>query len=171
MPLVRRVIRLFFIAPLLLASRGVAAQQYSKSTTVRMSVRVLTNASFESGTERPLSTVIVGGASLGVDPIDGVQTRMTFNAPTRVVVAGSPLVGPGGAIVAVRYICAIGAGFSVSVSDRFDCESGTLAMLRRGGTTAVPIAVGAQLAACETLGLRPGVYAGRVTLTAVHPAY
>lgn len=171
MPLVRRVIRLLVGASLLLAPRAVAAQQYSKSTTVRMSVRVLTSASFEGGTARRLSTVIVGGESLGVDPIEGVRTRMTFNAPTRVIVAGSPLVGPGGAIVAVRYVCAIGARFSVSVSDSFVCESGTLAMRRPGGTTAVPIAVGAQLAAWETLGMRPGVYAGRVTLTAIQPAY
>ncbi len=171
MPLVRRVISLFVIAPLLLTPRAIVAQQYSTSTTVGMSLRVLTRASFEGGTQRPVSTVIVGGESLGVDPIDGVQTRMTFNAPTRVIVAGSPLVGPGGAIVAVRYVCAIGAGFSVSVSALFDCEGGTLAMHQRGGTSAVPIAVGAQLSARETLGMRPGVYAGRVTLTAVHPAY
>ena len=171
MPLVRRVIRLFVVAPLLLMPHAVAAQQYSESTTVGTSLRVLTHASFEGGTERPLSTVIVGGESLRVDPTDGVQARMTFNALTRVVVAGSPLVGPGGAIVAVRYVCAIGVGFPVSASESFDCEGGTLAMLRRGGTAAVPIAVGAQLAARETLALRPGVYAGRVTLTAVHFAY
>lgn len=170
MPLVRRVIRLFVIAPLLVAPRAVVAQHHSKSTIVGMSLRVLAKASFEVGTESPLLTVIVSGRSLGVNPMDGVQTRMIFNAPTRVIVAGSPLVGPGGTIVTVRYVCAIGAG-SESVSDSFDCTGGMLAERRRGGTTSVPIGVGARLEAWETLRMRPGLYAGRVTLTAVHPAY
>lgn len=171
MPLIRSVIRLCVSVPLLLTPRVIAAQQYSTSTTLGMSLRVLPHASFKGGTERPLSTVIVGGESLDVHPMDGVQTRVTFNAPTHVTVTGSPLVGPGGVIVAVRYVCAIGAGFSMSISDSFDCASVTLATPRRRGTAAMPIAVGAQLAARETLGMRPGVYAGRVTLTAVDPAY
>lgn len=171
MPIVRCVVRCSLIAPLLLTPRAIEAQQHSRSATVTMSLRVLARASFEGGTEHPLSAVIVGGEALRVEPTDGVQTRMTYNAPTRVVVAGSPLVGPGGASVTVRYLCAIGTGLSVSASEPFDCVGGTLAVLRSGWTSTVPIAVGAQLLARETVNLPSGLYAGRVTLTAVHPAY
>ena len=171
MPLVHRVVHVALIAPLLLAPRPVEAQQHSRSATVPMSLRVLARASFEGGTEHPLSAQIVGGEALRVQPADGVRTRMTYNAPTRVVVAGSRLVGPGGASVAVRYVCAIGTALSVSAAEPFDCASGTLAVLVDGRASTVPLGVGAELTARETTGLPSGVYAGRVTLTAVHPAH
>lgn len=171
MPLVRLVVRLSFIAPLMLTPRAIEAQQHSRSATVTMSLRVLARASFEGGTEHPLSAVIVGGEALRVEPSDGVQTRMTYNAPTRVAVAGSRLMGPGGASVTVRFVCAIGSGLSVSAAEPFDCVGGTLAVLQSGRTSTVPIAVGAHLLARETVDLPSGLYAGRVTLTAVYPAY
>ncbi len=171
MPLVRLLVRFSLIPPLLLAPRAIEAQQQVRSATVTTSVRVLARASFDGETEHSLSAVIVGGQALRVEPTDGVQTRLTYNASTRVVVTGSPLRGPGGASVAVRYVCAIGTALSLSAAESFDCGSGTVAVLRRGRTATVPIAVGAQLAARETVGVPLGLYAGRVTLTAVLPAY
>ena len=171
MSLVHRVACLALITPLLLTPRLVEAQQHSRSATVTMSLRVLARASFEGGTEHPLSAQIVGGEALRVGPTDGVRTRMTYNAPTRVVVAGSPLKGPGGASVAVRYVCAIGTGLSLSAAEPFDCVGGTVAVLQSGQTSTVPIAVGAHVTARETVGIPSGFYAGRVTLTAVLPAY
>lgn len=171
MSLVRRVACLALITPLLLTPRLVEAQQHSRSATVTMSLRVLARASFEGGTEHPLTAQIVGGEALRVEPADGVRTRMTYNAPTRVVVAGSRLVGPGGASIAVRYVCAIGTGMSVSAADPFDCASGTLALLVDGRMSTVPLAVGAELTARETAGLPSGLYSGRVTLTAAQSTY
>ena len=171
MSLVRLVVRCSLIAPLVLTPRALEAQQHSRSATVAMSLRVLASASFEGGTKHPLSAVIVGGEALRVEPAEGVQTRMTYNAPTRVVVSGSPLVGPSGASIFVRYVCAIGTGLSVSAAEPFDCVGGALAVLQSGRTSTLPIAVGAQLTARETVGLPSGLYAGRVTLTAVYPAY
>ena len=171
MPLDRLLVRIAPIAALLLSSRAIEAQQHSRSASVTMSLRVLPSASFEGGSGHPLSAVIVGGVALRMDPSDGVKARMIYNVPTRVVVAGSPLVGPDGASVTVRFVCAIGTGVSVSAAEPFDCVGGTLAVLQSGRTSSVPIAVGAQLPARDTVGLPAGLYAGRVTLTAVHPAY
>lgn len=171
MPLVHRLLQLTLLAPLFLAPRVIEAQQHSSNTTVTMSLRVLARASFDGGAEHPLSAAIIAGRALRVEPTDGVRTRMTFNAPTRVAAIGSPLVGPAGARVSVRYVCAIGAGHSVSAAERFDCADGSLAVLHSGRLSSVPIAVGVQLTAQETVGLPSGLYAGRVTLTAIQPAY
>lgn len=165
------LVRLASVAVLLLASRTIEAQQQSSSASVRMSVRVLPAASFEEGSEQRISGVILGGMAPRVEPFDGVQTRMRYDVPTRVVVAGSPLVGPDGARVTVRFVCAIGTRVSVPGAEPFDCVGGTLAVLNGALTSAVPIAVAAQLSAQETAGLPAGLYAGRVTVTAVHPAY
>jgi len=171
MPLDRLLVRLASIAALLLTSRAIEAQQHSRSGSVTMSLRVLPSASFEGGSGHPLSAVIVGGVAPRVDPSDRVHTRMTYNVPTRVVVAGSPLMGPGGARVTARFVCAIGTRVSVSAAEPFDCVGGTLAVLQSGRTSTVPIAVGAQLPAQDAAGLPAGLYAVRVTLTAVHPAH
>lgn len=171
MPLVRLLLRLSLIPLLLLTPRAMEAQQHFRSATVTTSVRVLARASFEGGTEHSLSAVIGGGEALRVEPTEGVRTRMMYNATTRVVVAGSPLRGPGGASVAVRYVCAIGTTLSLSAAEPFDCVGGTVAVLRSGQTSTVAIAVGAHVTARETVGIPSGFYAGRVTLTAVLPAY
>lgn len=171
MPLDRLLVRLASIAALLITSHAMEAQQHSGSASVTMSLRVIPSASFEGGSGAPLSAVVVGGVALRVDPSDGVHTRMTYNVPTRVVVAGPPLVGPDGASITVRFVCAIGSRVSVSAAAPFDCGGGTLAVLHRGRTSTVPIAVGARLTAQDTAGLPAGLYAGRVTLTAVYPAH
>ncbi|MEO7711860.1 MAG: hypothetical protein ABIV10_02985 [Gemmatimonadaceae bacterium] len=171
MPLDRPLVRLASVAALLLTSRAIEAQQHSRSASVTMSLRVLSSASFEGASGQPLSAVIVGGVALRVDPSDGVHTRMTYNLPTLLFVAGTPLVGPDGARATVRFVCAIGSRDSISTAEPFNCAGGTLAVLHSGRTSTVPIAVGAQLPAYDAVGLPAGLYAGRVTLTAVHPAY
>ena len=170
MPIDRLLVRLASIAALLLTSHAIEAQQHSRSASVAMSLRVLPSASFDGGSGYALSAVMVGGVALRVDPSNGVHTRMTYNVPTRVDVAGSPLVGPDGASVTVRFLCSIGTRVSVSAAEPFDCGGGTMAALQSGPTSSVPIAVGVQLLARDTAGLPAGLYAGRVTLTAVHAA-
>jgi hypothetical protein len=165
------VVRLLLPAALVLLGPHAAAQQQSRSATVSVSVRVLPQASFEGGTEHRFSADLVPGEALHVDPADGVRTRMTYNAATRVVVSGTPLRGPGGATIEVRFVCAFGGGMTVSAAEPFDCVAGLLAELEGASTTRIPLAIGAELSAGETVGMPPGLYTGLVTLTATHPAY
>jgi hypothetical protein len=147
------------------------AQQGSQSASVIVSLRILPHASFEGGAEQPISAAIAPGAALDVLPARGVRTRMTYNAPTTVVVSGTPLRGPGGATLPVRFVCAFGDGLSVSAAEPFDCVGGHLAALEGGRVTSIPLAVGARLSAVETAGVPPGEYTGVVTLTATYRGY
>jgi hypothetical protein len=147
------------------------AQQVSQRATIAVSLRVLPLASFEADTAPRFSTALAPGEPLRVEPAAGVRLRMRYDAATKVVVSGTPLIGPGGATVRVRYVCAFGGGTTVSAAEPFDCVGGLLAGLDGRGTTTIPLAIGAQLSALETVDLLPGLYTGRVTLTATHGGY
>ncbi len=147
------------------------AQQQSRSATVAMSLRVLPQASFDGGAGDRVSAAVEPGDPARIDPVSGGRTRMTFNAATQVVVSGSPLRGPGGASVHVRFVCAFGGGMSVSAAEPFDCVNGLVAELEGARTTSIPLAVGVELSGLDTRDLPPGLYTGRVTLTATNPAY
>ena len=162
---------LLFVVALVVCAASAPAQPTSASASVALTLRVLPVASFEGGAEHPFSAELVPGEPLRVDPSAGVRTRMTYNAVTRVVVSGTPLTGPGGVTVHVRFVCAFGGGTTVSAAEPFDCIGGLLAGLDGSRTTTVPLAVGAELSGLETLHVPPGLYTGRVTLTATYPGY
>lgn len=147
------------------------AQRDTRTATVAVSVTVLPQTSFEGGGERPLAAEVIAGQPMRVDPSAGVRTRMTYNAATQVRVSGGPLVGPGGATVQVRFVCAFGGGMTVSAAEPFDCVDGVVAELGGVRTSSMPLAIGAELSARDTRVVTPGLYRGRVVLTATYPAY
>jgi hypothetical protein len=142
----------------------------STSASVSVSLRVLPQASFDGADQQMTASVLPGGG-VRVDPSAGARTRMTYTAPMQVEVSGTALLGPGGAIVRVRYVCAFGGGTTVSAAEPFDCMGGLAAGLAGSRVASLPLAVGVELSARETLEVPPGLYVGRVTLTATHPAY
>lgn len=166
----------FPICPLLTLALAFAggradAQQHARSASVAVSLRVLPQASFEGGAEHPVAAALEPGVALRVEPAAGVRTRLTYNTATRVVVSGGPLRGPAGVTVQVRFVCAFGAGTTVWATEPFDCVGGLLAGLEAARTTTIPLSIGAELSARATRDLPPGLYSGRVTLTATHPGY
>jgi hypothetical protein len=165
------------LAALLLAASSIvtaraSAQQAAPSTSasVSVSLRVLPQASFD-GVEQRVSGSVRPGDALRVDPSAGARTRMTYTAPMQVEVSGTPLLGPNGVTVRVRYVCAFDGGTTVSAAEPFDCVGGLAAGMAGARLASLPLAVGVELSARETLGVPPGLYVGRVTLTATHPAY
>jgi hypothetical protein len=167
----RSAVQLSLILALVLHGTGAGAQQQSQSAAVSVSLRVLPKAGFEQGARTQFDAGLVAGEALRVAPMAGVRARMTYDVNTRVRVAGTVLRGPGGAIAEVRFVCAFGDGMTVSAAQPFDCADGVLARLEDARTTTIPLAVGAELSAQETLVLPPGLYRGLVTLIATHPAY
>jgi len=143
----------------------------SQSATVAVSLRVLPQAAFEADSGRSVSAAVVPGQGLRIAPAAGVRTRMVYTAATQVVVSGAPLRGPGGAELRVRFLCAFGGGMTVSAAEPFDCVDGVVAGLDGARLASLPLAIGAELSGRETASLPPGLYRGRVTLTATHPAY
>lgn len=156
---------------MLVGATVVRAQAQAATATVSVSLRVLPQASFEGGPTHGFSALVVPGEALRIDPASGVRTRMTYNAVTKVTVTGTPLRGPGGASVQVRFVCAFGDGLTVSASEPFDCIGGLMADLEHAQTTTIPLAIGAELSAVATLDVPPGLYTGTITLTATHPGY
>ena len=144
---------------------------YSQTATVAVSLRVLPQASFEDGAEPPVSAELVPGAAVRVNSAPGVRTRMTYSAATKLVVTGTLLRGPGGATLHVRFVCAFGGGITVSAAEPFDCIGGLLAGLEGARPATLPLAIGAELGRGETRGVPPGLYTGRVTLTATNPGF
>jgi hypothetical protein len=156
-----------------IASAGAQASQPSRQTqtaTVAVSLRVLPQAAFE-GPGDGVSAAVEPGQALRIPPSAGARVRVVTMAATQVVVSGTPLVGPGGATIRVRFTCSFGGGLSVSAAEPFDCVDGVVAGLDGARLSSVPLAIGAELGARETVGLPAGLYAGRVTLTATHSAY
>lgn len=166
-----RVVAVVLAVMFSLCAPRARAQRESRSATVAVSLTVLPLASFEGGTERPLAAEVIPGQPVRVDPSAGVRTRMTYNAATQVRVSGGPLVGPGGATVQVRFVCAFGGGMTVSAAEPFDCVDGLVAELGGLRTSSIPLAIGAEVRARDTREVAPGLYRGRVTLTATYPAY
>jgi hypothetical protein len=164
-----------WIAPLavvllLAAPDRAAAQRHAGSASIGVSLRVLPVASFEGGPSHRLAVTIAPGRALYVEPAAGVRTRMTYNAPTRVVATTADFRGPGGASVRPVLVCAAGAAGAAVASVPFDCRAGLLTA-PGSRAAALPLAVGASLAAHATRGLPPGLYVGVVTLEASHRAY
>lgn len=153
-----------------LCAPSLRAQGESRSATVAVSLTVLPQASFEGG-DHALAADVVPGRPMRVDPSAGVRTRMTYNAAAQVRVSGGPLVGPGGATVQVRFVCAFGDGMTVSAAEPFDCVDGLVAELGGARVSSMPLAIGAELSARDTRDTKPGLYRGRVILTATYPAY
>ncbi|HET9012203.1 MAG TPA: hypothetical protein VFN38_10345, partial [Gemmatimonadaceae bacterium] len=108
------VVRSLAVMVLALGAARAHAQRESRSATVSVSLTVLPQVAFDGGSERPLSAEVLPGQAVRVSPSAGVRTRMTYNAATQVRVSGGPLVGPGGAVVQVRFVCAFGGGMTVS---------------------------------------------------------
>lgn len=146
------------------------AQRESRSATVAVSVTVLPQASFEAGNGHSLTGEVIPGQPLRIDPSAGVRTRMTYDAATQVRVAGGPLIGPGGATVQVRFICAFGE-MTVSAGEPFDCVDGLVTPVGKARTSSMPLAIGAELSARDTREAKAGLYRGRVILMATYPAY
>jgi hypothetical protein len=159
------------LALLVAARAGAQRPSPSQSATVAVSLRVLPQASIERGAEEPFSAPLLPGQAIRIEPLSGMRARLTYNAATRVVVSGTQLRGPGGAIVQVRFVCAFGDGMSVSAAEPFDCVDGVVAELEGARTTTIPLAIGARLSATQTLDVPPGLYTGRVTLTATNAGY
>lgn len=145
----------------------------TRSATIAVTLRVLARAAFDEVPDADmagaLSATVARGERLRVAPAQGVGTRLVHDAATRVEISASAPVGPGGARLEVRYLCAFGDGLSVSATDPFDCAGAHVAR-PAPGRAGIQIGVGADVAA-PTAGLPPGLYTGRVTLTAVHPGY
>ena len=158
-------------AALTLSGALAGAQQNTQSATVAVSLRVLPQASFEGGAQQRFSAGLVPGEPLHVHPAAGVRTRITYDATTKVIVTGTSLRGPGGPTIHVRYVCEFGGGTTATVAAGFDCAGGLVAGRDGARTTSLPLAVGAELSGVESLDVPPGLYTGRVTLTATHPAY
>jgi len=154
-----------------LCARPAHAQRDSRSATVAVSLTVLPQASFDGGGEHALAADLIPGQALRIEPSAGVRTRMTYNAAAQVRVSGGPLVGPGGATVQVRFVCAFGGGMTVSAAEPFDCVDGLVAELGGVRTSSMPLAIGAELSARDTRETKPGLYRGRVILTATYPTY
>ena len=159
------------VAVFALCAPSAHAQGESRSATVAVSLTVLPQASFEGGGEHPLAADLIPGQPMRVDPSAGVRTRMTYNAAAQVRVSGGPLVGPGGATVQVRFVCAFGGGMTVSAAEPFDCVDGLVAEVGGARSSSMPLAIGAELSARDTRDTKPGLYRGRVILTATYPTY
>jgi hypothetical protein len=156
--------------PAAVASAGAQPSRQTQTATVAVSLRVLPQAAFD-GPGDGVSATLVPGEALRIAPSAGARTRVVSTAATQVVVSGTPLLGPGGVTLRVRFTCAFGGGMTVSAAEPFDCVNGVVAGLDGTRLSSMPLAIGAELGARETAGLPAGVYAGRVTLTATHPAY
>jgi hypothetical protein len=170
---VRHIAAACLAASSLMATRAAAqqaVQSTSTSASVSVSLRVLPQASFDGADQRVTASVLPGDG-VRVDPAAGARTRMTYTASMQVEVSGTPLFGPNGATVRVRYVCAFGGGMTVSAAEPFDCVGGLTAGLAGARVGSLPLAVGAELSARETLEVPPGLYVGRVTLTATHAVY
>jgi hypothetical protein len=152
------------------APAGAQASRQTQTATVAVSLRVLPQAAFD-GPGDGVSAAVVPGQALRIPPSAGARTRVVYTAATQVVVSGTPLVGPGGVTLRVRFTCSFGGGMTASAAEPFDCVDGIVAGLDGSRLSSMPLAIGAELAARETVGLPAGLYAGRVTLTATHPAY
>ena len=147
----------------------VHAQQQTRTASVAVSLRVLPRASFEGGADRPFSVDVVPGEVVEIAPSAGVRTQMSYSAPVRVHVSGGELVGPDGAVWPVRLVCSFGAAKTVSGSERIDCADGVVTDGARLGS--IPLAVGVELSGRTTRGMGPGMYVGRVVMTASHSTY
>ena len=159
------------VASLLPLARSASAQRFSTSATIAVTVRVLPVASFDGGATHDLAASLEPGVTRRIEPADGAQTRMTYNAATKVVVRGTTLRGPGGASVAARLLCARGEAGAAVATTPFDCEAGHVAELTEPRAATVPLAVGAEIDAAATRHLPAGVYVGQVTFVAVNPGY
>lgn len=147
------------------------AQRESRSATVAISLTVLPQATVDGGSERSLAAEVIPGEPVRIDPSAGFRTRMTYDAATQIRVSGGPLIGPGGATVQVRFVCVFGGGMTVSAAEPFDCVDGLVAQPGGARTSSMPLAIGAELSARDTRETKPGLYRGRVILTATYPAY
>lgn len=162
---------LLSLVAIALMARLAEAQQRVETASVSVSLRVLPQSSFDGGAERRMSAEVVPGTAWRVVPGAGVRTRLTYSAATQVVVTGTPLVGPGGTRVRVRFVCAFGDGMTVSADEAFDCVGGLRAGVTEARTATMPLAIGAELSARETLDVPDGLYSGRLTLTASYTEY
>lgn len=162
---------LVFSILLLACGRTAAAQQFSTSATIGVSLRVLPSASFEGGATHSIAAMVTPGERVVVAPASGVRTRMTYNADTRVRVTATPLRGPRGASVTAVLQCEIGVTNSIVPTSTFSCDEGFVATLADSRTSSVPLAVGATLPASATRQLPAGLYVGQVTLVATNPGY
>jgi hypothetical protein len=152
------------------SSVGAQAPGQTQTATVAVSLRVLPQAAFD-GSGDGVSAALVPGQAWRIPPSAGARTRIVYTAATQVVVAGTPLVGPGGVALRVRFTCSFGGGMTVSAAEPFDCVHGIVAGRDGARLSSMPLAIGAELGAGEVVGLPAGLYAGRVTLTATQPAY
>jgi hypothetical protein len=172
MPFSRRLAYLMVVvwSAAAIAAAGAQPSRQSQTATVAVSLHVLPQASFD-GPGDGVSAELVPGQGLRIPPSAGARTRVVYTAAMQVVVSGTPLLGPGGATLRVRFTCSFGGGLSVSAAEPFDCVDGVVAGLDGRRLSSMPLAIGAELAARETVGLPAGLYAGLVTLTATQPAY
>lgn len=152
-----------------------AAQQESRSATIPVSLRVLARTTFDGGMFPGASAVAWPAALSRATPATPVYTRMSYDVITRVVVAGSPLRGPGGVVLAARLDCSFDGSAAGGGGEPFDCASGGLARVEDGwrttGTRGNPVAVLAAMRALDTVGAPSGRYTGRVVVTGTSPAY
>src|SRR3954468_5238902 len=142
---VRHIAVALLAASSAMATRAPAQQAVqSTSASVSVSLHVLPQASFD-GADQQVSASVLPGDALRVDPSSGARTRMTYTAPMQVEVSGTPLFGPNGATVRVRYVCAFGGGTTISAAEPFDCVGGLAAGLAGARVASLPLAVGAEL--------------------------
>lgn len=161
---------LVLISSAAMLSAGAQPSRQTQTATVAVSLRVLSQSAFD-GPGDGVWASLEPGQALRILPSGGARTRVVTTAATQVVVSGTPLLGPGGAMLRVRFTCSFGGGLSVSAAEPFDCVDGVVAGLDGARLSSMPLAIGAELGARETAGLPAGLYAGRVTLTATQSAY
>jgi hypothetical protein len=162
---------ILLVASMLPFARSASAQRLGASATIAVSARVLPVASFEGGATHDLSALLEPGVARRIEPGDGAQTRMTYNAATKVVVSGTMLRGPGGAVVTARLLCARGAPNTAATNEAFDCDAGYVAPIEGARATTVTLAVGANVDAFASRNVPAGLYIGQVTLVASNPGY
>ena len=133
--------------------------------------QVMPSATFEGGAERTLSIPVVPGNAARVEPADGVQTRVIYSMSTRVTVTATTFVGPGGALLDARLLCAQGEDGSAVAAAAFDCNAGYVARLRGSALASRAIGVGATVDAAASARVPAGVYTGVVTLVATQAGF
>ena len=138
---------------------------------IGVSAEVVSYARFEGGAERTLSIPIVPGRAARVEPAGGVQTRMSYSMTTRVTVSSTSFVGPGGALLSARLLCAHGTAGAPVAASSFDCAAGHVVRPAGDRIGWLAIGVGAAVEASASAGAPAGLYTAVVTLLATQAGF
>ena len=161
---------LFFVAA---AAIPAIAGAQTQTATIAVTARVQSSVSFSNPAPLDFGAAITPGTATSVAPAAGGKVMITYNTPTTITVAGSPLAEVGGATIPVTYSCAHAATGASTAPTAFasTCAAGYTTALNGRARTDHWLYLGGDIAAAATSTAPAGNYTGTATFTATYLTY